>query len=315
MALSSRRTSVTARAAPTQHRPLTVPAALFALLLAILWSGLPIATKVGLDYAPPLRLSAMRFVVGGVVVLCWALLTKTDLRLRPGEWQPLAMLGALFSVQIAFLNIGLDLTTAGHNVVLTVTFPIWVAVLAHFFVPGDRLTVPKLLGVFIAYGGMVLLFADSLGGHATALLGDVFSAISGLLLGARHVYNARMVQSLHPAKLLLAQAVCGTVSLMTASLLFEDIAVEWTAQLATSVFYQGVVVAGFCFIGSLWLLKRYFPSQVSVISLAQPLFSIIAAWIILGEPLSSTLWVSAALVILGAWLVQRRPRRASKNRH
>ena len=91
------------------------------------------------------------------------------------------------------------------------------------------------------------------------LLGDVFSAISGFLLGARHVYNARMVQSLHPAKLLLAQAVCGTVSLMTASLLFEDVAVEWTAQLATSVFYQGVVVAGFCFIGSLWLLKRYFP--------------------------------------------------------
>ena len=133
---------------------------------------------------------------------------------------------------------------------------------------------PKLLGVFIAYGGMVLLFADSLGGHATALLGDVFSAISGFLLGARHVYNARMVQSLHPAKLLLAQAVCGTVSLMTASLLFEDVAVEWTTQLATSVLYQGVVVAGFCFIGSLWLLKRYFPSQVSVISLAQPLFSI-----------------------------------------
>ena len=129
MALSSRRTSVTAHAAPTQHRPLTAPAAIFALLLAILWSGLPIATKVGLDYAPPLRLSAMRFVVGGVVVLCWALLTKTDLRLRPGEWKALAMLGVLFSVQIAFLNIGLDLTTAGHNGILTVTFSIWVAVL------------------------------------------------------------------------------------------------------------------------------------------------------------------------------------------
>ena len=101
------------------------------------------------------------------------------------------------------------------------------------------------------------------------------------------------------------------MSLLTASLLFEPVAVEWTAQLAMSVLYQGVVVAGFCFIGSLWLLKRYFPSQVSVISLAQPLFSIIAAWIILGEPLSSTLWLSAVLVILGAWLVQRRPRQAN----
>ena len=311
VALSPRRTPVKANAAPTQHRPLTVPAALFALFLAILWSGLPIATKVGLDYAPPLRLSAMRFVVGGVVVLCWALATKTDLRLRPGEWKSLAMLGALFSVQIAFLNIGLDLTTAGHNGILTVTFSIWVAVLAHFFIPGDRLTVPKLLGVFIAYGGIVLLFADSLGVHATALLGDAFSAISGCLLGARLVYNARMVQNLHPAKLLLAQAVCGTGALVVASLLFEDVPVQWTAQLAASVFYQGVIVAGFCFIGSLWLLKRYFPSQVSVISLAQPLFSIVAARLVLDEPLSSTLWSSAALVVLGAWLVRRRPRPAN----
>jgi hypothetical protein len=70
VALSPRRTAVKANATPTQHRPLTVPAAVFALFLAILWSGLPIVTKVGLDYAPPLRLSAMRFVVGGIVVLC-----------------------------------------------------------------------------------------------------------------------------------------------------------------------------------------------------------------------------------------------------
>ncbi|MAG36112.1 MAG: hypothetical protein CL878_07705 [Dehalococcoidia bacterium] len=313
MVLSSRGTPVEASTGPTQHhRPLTVPAALFALLLAILWSGLPIATKVGLDYAPPLLLSAMRFVVGGVVVLFWALATKTDLRLRPGEWKPLAVLGALFSVQIAFLNNGLNLTTAGHNGILTVTFSIWVAVLAHFFVPGDRLTVPKLLGVLIAYGGIVVLFADSLGVNTNVLLGDIFSAISGFLLGARLVYNSRIVQNLHSAKLLLAQAVCGTTAFVVASLLFEDVPVQWTARLAASVFYQGVIVAGFCFIGSLWLLKRYFPSQVSVISLSQPLFSIVAAWFILGEPLSSTLWLSAALVVVGAWLVRRRPQPASE---
>ena len=35
------------------------------------------------------------------------------------------------------------------------------------------------------------------------------------------------------------------------------------------------------------------------------MFSIIAAWLILGEELSSALWISVVLVIIGAGLVQR----------
>lgn len=263
------------------------------------------AIKEGLHDAPPLRLGWMRFVLGGIVVLIWAITTHADLRLRRNEWLPLAALGALFSVQLAFLNIGVNYTTAGNSVVLTVTFPIWVAVLSHFFIPGDRLTPQKVVGVLIAYFGIIVLFADSLGANRDLLLGDALCAMSGFLLAARQVYNARMVQNLHPAKLLLAQAVFGTVTFVIASAIFEHQAYVWTGRLALSIFYQGVVIAGFGFIGNLWLIQRYFPSQVTVISLSQPLLGIVAAWLILGESLNPLLWVSAVLVIIGAYLVQR----------
>lgn len=270
-----------------------------------MWSGNTIAIKSGLDDAPALRLGWMRFVVGGIVVLFWAIYLRADLRIKRREWVPLLALGVLFSVQIAFMNIGLTKTTAGHSAVLTVTFPIWVAVLAHFFVPGDRLNSQKLLGVIIAYAGILVLFADSLGVDRDLLVGDLLSAISGFLLGARQVYNARIVQGIHPAKLLLSQAVFGTIVFLAASTLFESDEYVWSGKLAVSIFYQGAVIAGFGFIGNLWLMQKYFPSQVSVISLSQPAFSIVAAWLILGEELSSALWISVVLVIIGAGLVQR----------
>ncbi len=203
------------------HKPLTPPAAAFALFLSTIWSGNSIAIKAGLDDAPPLRLGYLRFIAGSVVVLIWAIAIRADLRIKRGEWTPLLILGILFSVQLGFMNIGLKHTTAGHGSVLTVTFPIWVAVLAHFFVPGDRLTLKRLLGVIIAYCGVLLLFADSLGVDSDLLLGDVLSAISGFLLGARQVYNARIVQGLHPAKLLLSQAVFGTVVFAASSVILE----------------------------------------------------------------------------------------------
>lgn len=309
-----RKESARLEMAPTtepSHRPLSLPAGLFALMLSALWSGNPIAIKAALDDAPPLRLGWMRFAVGAVVVLAWAVATRADLRIRRTEWTPLLVLGVLFSVQIALMNVGLNHTTAGHGAVLTVTYPVWVAVLAHFFIPGDRLTGRKVMGVVIAYGGILVLFGDGLGLDGDLLLGDVLSATSGFLLGARQVYNARIVQDIHPAKLLLAQALFGIGAFVVASAIFEPDEYLWTGTLAVSILYQGAIIAGFGFIGNLWLIQHYLPSQVSVVALSQPILSILAAAVILGEDLSSALWLSALLVAIGAGLAQElhvRPR-------
>jgi len=53
-------------------RPLDWPGAVTALGLAALWGANPVAVKVGLADAPPLRLAFFRFVLGGLVVLAYA---------------------------------------------------------------------------------------------------------------------------------------------------------------------------------------------------------------------------------------------------
>lgn len=240
-------------------------------------------------------------------MLIWALIVRADLRVKRGEWVPLALLGIIFSVQLAFMNVGLNLTTAGNGGVLTITFPIWVAILAHFQIAGDRLTRRKLAGVVIAYGGIAALLAQSFQLDINRLLGDAFMLASAFLLAERQVYNAKASQAIHPAKLLLAQAIVGTATFLAASAIFESDPYVWTTRLGLAMFYQGIVIAGFGFIANLWLIQRYFPSQVAVISLTQPLFAVVAAWLILGEPLTPMLWIGAVFVMIGAALVQRWP--------
>jgi len=53
------------------------------------------------------------------------------------------------------------------------------------------------------------------------LLGDVIVTVSGVLLAERTVFLARAVQRLDPVKLLLAQAVVGTVLFVVVSSLVE----------------------------------------------------------------------------------------------
>ncbi|HCV27862.1 MAG TPA: DMT family transporter [Dehalococcoidia bacterium] len=298
---------------PNKHRSITPRAGAFAIFVSALWSGNSIAIKAGLEYAPPLRLGWYRFVSGAVVIVVWALYTRADLRVRRSELRTLTILGLLFSVQLVFMNLGLKYTTAGHGAVLSVTFPIWMAILSHFFIPGDRLSPFRAVGIMVAYIGVVVISLDGLGGESSGdvLLGDILSIIAGFLLGARLIFNARLAGQVDPNKLLLTQAAFGTALFIPAGLIFEDELWLMNKELALSIFYQGAVIAGFGYIANLWLLQRYLPSQVGVLNLSQPIFGIILAWLILDEPLTSLLWAGAFLVAIGAGLAQRRKRVAA----
>lgn len=294
-----------------RRRPLDLKAGLFVFFVSTLWSGNSIAIKSGLDYAPALRLGWMRFVVGSVVILGWAIYTKADLRIHRGELRPLIALAVLLSVQIIFMNLGIKYTTAGHATILIITASIWVPVLSHFFIPGDRLSSARLTGIMVAYLGIVVISADSLRdpGAGNLILGDILSAISGFLLGVRLVFNARLVSNIDPAKMLLFQAAFGIAVFVIISAVFEPEPWLWTWQLATSLAYQGIVIAGFGFLSMLIMVKYFLPSRVSAIQLTQPVTGIILAWIILSEDPSWLLWAGGALVMAGALLAQTRDAR------
>ncbi|PYM96678.1 MAG: hypothetical protein DME04_01110 [Candidatus Rokuibacteriota bacterium] len=281
--------------------------AAMAVLVSILWGANSVVIKLGLEDAPPLRLAWMRFVVGGAVICGWAWVTGrfAGFRVEPAEWRPLILLGLLFSVQMAATNVGTWLTSAAHATILLNLYAVHTVVLAHFMIPGDRLTVRKLAGVFIAYSGIVLLFAGQVTQGSPALVGDVIVTVAGALLAERTVYLARAVQRLDPVKLLLAQAGVGTALFVLISSLVEPGATRWTVRLGGSIAYQGVLISGFNFVVNLSLLRRYRPSALSAFFLTQPIFGVVAAALVAGDPLSPDLLVACAAVAVGIGLTSR----------
>ena len=297
-----------------ERRPLSAKAGVLALTLSTMWAGNPVATKAGLADAGPLRLGYLRFIIGAIVVLIYAIATKQSFRVLRHEWLPLGLLGLLFTVQLAFMNVGQDYTTAGHAVVVTTTFPLWTGVFAHFFVPGDRMSRSRTFGTLIAYSGVVAVFykgfADS---SSEFLIGDLLLLVSAMLLGGRQVFLSQLGQGIAQHKLLMAQSVFGISTFVIASLVFEsDEAFTVTTRLVVALLYTGGLIAGLGFIGQTWLLKRYLPSRVTVLSLSQPIFGVLFSWWILGESIGGELYVGAVLVVIGSALAQRRGKSKTK---
>lgn len=294
--------------ASAEPRNVDLQAAVLVTFLSFLWGGNPIAIKIALADAPPIRQAWMRFVLGGLTVLAWGWLTRTPLRIHRHEVRPLLVLGVCFTVQIALLNLGVKYTSAGHVSILLNAFPVYTVLLAHFFVPGDRLSGRSALGAMIAYAGVVLLFSREWSAKSDLLLGDLLTSGSAFLLGVRTIYLNRAVQRIDPVKLLLAQVAFSVPCYLVASAIFEgSFPYRWTSRLALSLGFQGIIVAGFNFILQLHLLKTYKPSGLAAYLLTTPLSGVLLSWLILGESITVRLLASAALVIGGIALASPPP--------
>jgi drug/metabolite transporter (DMT)-like permease len=280
--------------------------AALALLVSLFWGANTVAIKVGLLDAPPLRLAWMRFVIGGLAIALWAWATGrlSNLRVARHERRPLLVLGLIFTAQIATMNVGTGLTSAAHGAVILNLYAVHTVLLAHFTIPGDRLTARRLGGVVVAYAGVVALVAGEPGTGAS-LLGDAIVFVSAFLLAERTVYLARAVQRLDPVKILLAQATIGVAVLATLSALVEGAPTRWTPALVVSLAYQGVLIAGFCFVVNLWLLKRYRPSALAPLFLTQPVFGVVVAAVFAGDPLTPVLLLACVAVAAGIGLSAR----------
>lgn len=287
--------------------PIDLRGALLTLLISLVWGVNPVAIKLGLADAPPFRLAAYRFVLGGLVIVGWAWTSGrlAGLRIERGEWRPLLVLGLLFTVQIASMNVATAMTSAAHAAILLNLYAVHTVVLAHFMIAGDRLTPRRLAGVGIAYAGIVPLLAQQAGAGPATLAGDALMFASALVLAERTVYMARAVQHFDAVKLLLSQATIGVALFLLLSLAFEPSPTRWTTRLVWVIAFQGAVVAGFNFVINLWLLKRHRPSTLAAFFLTQPIFGVVAAALVAGDPLTPDLLLASAAVALGIGLASR----------
>ena len=285
-------------------RPLGPTLSAYVVLMAVLRSGFAVALKVGFAQAPPLRTGWMSTVVGIVTTVTWALTVKADLRVRRGEWFPLLLVGSLFAMQHGLINLGIQRTNASHGVVLLSSYPIWVASLAHFTVPGDSLTWLRTIGVLVAYSGVCIVFGQSLSAGMDVIAGDLLLALAMALMAVRYVYLARSAKIIDPAKLIIAHLFIQAPVLLAASLVFEGDPFRWSKELVFAALYVGIIGFGLLLISIAYLLRWYRPSSISLLGMGQPIFGIILSWLFLDEGPGILLIAGAALVAAGAWLAE-----------
>ncbi|MDB4638224.1 DMT family transporter, partial [bacterium] len=210
--------------------------------------------------------------------------------------------------------------TASHGSLYVNTFVFWVIGIEHFITRADRLTVRKSIGVSLAGASVVLLITATDRTHASivgdipTLNGDLILCLSAFFLGVKIVATKSALRTVKPGTLIFWQSAIGTVLFFLWSFAFEEI--QWTETTCPSwvgVLYQGIFVAGFCFVIQARLMQTYSASQISVFAFITPLSGVAAGVWMRNDRMSSWMLLAAIGIALGIYFVNHTSRNNDKN--
>ena len=278
--------------------------------LVLIWGTTWAAIRVGLRGIPPLTGVALRFSIAGVALLVLLPVFRVRLGWTRREWLVWGM-NALFTFCIAYsiLYWAEQWVPSGLAAVLFATFPLLVAVLAHFVLPGERLTWASGIGVLIGFAGVAVIFSEDF----RTLLGPqvAFAATVMLLCPVAGAIGSVSVKKwgsgIHPLStaavpMLLTGAIVGSIAWWAES----DRTVTFDGPSTFALFYLALVGSAVPFTLYFWLLKRLPATRISLINYAVPVVAVIVGSVVLDEPVTFRVLVGAALVIAGTAVAVRK---------
>lgn len=302
------------------NQPLTLSAVLLTLLTVVLWAGTPTAVRFSTDLVPPISVAGLRFAVAVVFMFFWSWTHGTSLKLTWSQLRNPLIGGVLLFFQIGLFTLGIHWSNASHGTIFINTFIFWLVAIDHFVTRSERLALRPIIGLILAAFGVALILAttgrpDSASvEEAASLDGDCLLMLSALILAIKIAYTKHSVGSIHPDSFIFWHAVFGTVLFAGWGFIVEgfrfsilaDIQEVKTQRALAGIAYQGIAVAGLCFAIQARLLRKHSASKIAVFSFATPLFGILFAVLLRGDPVSPWLFVSGLAVAMGILLVNLR---------
>ena len=292
----------------TQVSRRVLDARAYALMLGccLLWGLQQVAVKATLADISPVMQGALRSIIAGALLSGWARARSLPLFERDGTLGPGLLAGLLFAGEFFFIYYGLPYTTASRMIVFVYLAPCLTALGLALLVPGERLSTLQWLGTLLAFGGIVVAFADGLvGGRAATFVGDLCGVLAATLWAATTVViRATRLARASATKTLGYQLGVSALLLPLASLaLGEPGVMRMTPLAVTSLIYQGVIVAFVSYLVWFWLLTRYLAGRLAVFGFLTPLAGVAFGVLLLGERVTLLFGLGALLVGGGIALV------------
>ncbi len=290
-----------------------------AIIACLLWASAFVGVKIGLQYHSPLQFAGIRFILAGLMLF--------PLINNPGKFSKEVKENFAYVLLIAFLQVilqyslfymGVNLVPASISAMIVGSSPLFVALVAHFTISGDRMDWFKTGSIVLGILGVavITLGRETLpSGAEITLTGVVFLLLNNLVSGITNVVVARKKHTISPMVLTSSSLFIGGISLLVVSFPLEGLPQqsfppEYFFALGWLSFLSAAAI-------TIWntLLRRpaVKVSELNIWKFLIPVSGAILSWLILPDEAPDLVSILGMVLIASALLILNLKRRIRKS--
>lgn len=278
----------------------------------LFWGMSFVWTRQLLDYFSPITIITLRLVLSSLflVVFSFGIRRLKAIKRNDIKW---FFLLAFFQPFLYFIfeGYGIQATSASFAAIIIATIPLFTP-LGAWLVLKERITVMNFIGLFISFGGVALIIFNDKYGIAFSfvgfliLLGAVISAVGYMLVLKKLTgnYNSFTIATW--------QNVIGIVLFLPFFLsmsLPEFHGLQLSKAIVWPLIALAILASSLAFIFNTYGVRELGPSKASAFTNSVPVFTVIFAFLLLGEPIGWVKVTGMATVIVGLVLAQQSKKR------
>lgn len=280
-----------------------------AILACLLWSSAFVGIKIGLPYTTPLQFAGIRFFISGLMVLPLAIYFNPGfLKIFSRNIRFILLLGLLqTSIQYALFYTGISKVPGSIGAIVIGSSPLFIALVAHYLMPDDKLSWKKVGIIMFGFSGIVLVSmgGDSRSSGAIQLIGIIILIGNNIISGFTNVIIALEKRKIPPMILSSGSMIIGGLFLFLFSIPVEGLNFspkpgEYYFSLAWLSILSAVAI-------TIWITLLKQPavvvSDLNLWKFLIPIAGALMAWLILPEESPDWLSVAGMLVAGGSLLL------------
>jgi drug/metabolite transporter (DMT)-like permease len=286
------------------------------LILCCIWGSTWLFIKLGLEDLPPLTFAGIRFVIACAILLIIIRIRRLQLPRASSDIKLLALTGIFsFTVNYGTIFWGEQYISSGLAAVLQATIPAFGLVIAHFYLPGERMTWAKLFGVVLGVVGVTVVFSNQLNiAGSRALAGSVAVVFGSAIVAYSNVLVKARGKHLDPAILAAGQMFFGLIPLLLVGIPLEGnpFKFHWTGRAVVSLFYLAIIGSVIAFLLYYWLVHNMDVTKSMLVALVTPVVAVLLGMMVLDEELNWRTIAGGALIMLGIGFIVLQKRRKAE---
>lgn len=277
-------------------------------LVYFIWGSTYLGVKYGIEVLPPLLLTALRFLIGGILFFLFTLLAGSGLPTKK-QFLGASWIGLLLSgIGTGSVAYSIQYIPSGIVALLVALMPFWSFILDYFFFSKKAPSLMAGLGLIMGIVGIVFLMNpfEAAGKTAIPLFPTVIVFIGSISWALGSVISVNTDQPA-PLQSTAIQMISGGVVALLISLVAEkDQLMAISRMNQTTYLALGYLIIFGSFIGYsayVWLINNAPPLIASTYAYINPVVAMLLGWFFASEAFGKQSLIASGMILVAVVLM------------